>query len=409
MSALRPNVLIIGAGHYVTGTIDGHDARTDKDTGVFLPSVLAMRDQGFVHGVWVVGRRGTATRKAVDVCAARLGIDAESILTLPKGSINDETAYAEALRTLPKPLIALIATPDHTHREVIEACIDEAVPFLVVKPALRSLDDHYAVVRRMEEENAFGLVDFHKIYDDANALIRQHLSNQSLGDIYTVLAIHTQRRIMRSAYSRWRMVDRELNVLDYLGSHSVHMVNHWTAARPTGVRASESKADGPDAVGDMIRAIVSWKLPDGRPFESIHIAGWCDADESPSMSDQRFVVWGSQGRIESDQGRRGIEVSLTGVPTQSPNPHFFGTAPRPGLSNALDGKYGFESVKTFVQAAILHLEGKRSEGVTALPTIGSMGPVTAVLEAAAKSRASGGRLVPIALHNEHYSVGRLMG
>lgn len=404
MSVLRPNVIIIGSGHYVTGTIDGHDAQTDKDSGVFLPSILALKEQGFVDRVWVVGRRGTATKRAVERSATRLGYDAESVLTLPDIGITDANAYVGALEHLPKPLVALIATPDHMHREVMEACIDASVPFLIVKPALRNLDDHYAIVRRINNSDAFGLVDFHKIYDDANALIQQHLSNQSVGDLYTILAIHTQRRVMRSAYSRWRQVDRALNVFDYLGSHSVHMVNHWTGARPTGVRASESRAAGEDATDDMIRALVSWELPNGHPFESIHIVGWCDANESPSMSDQRFVVWGSQGRIESNQGRRGIEISVSGEPTQSPNPHFFGTSTRPGLSNSFDGKYGFESVKTFIRAATMHLAGQSLIDMNDAPTIEKMGPITAVLEAAALSRTNSGRFVRISMCDGRHSV-----
>ena len=406
MSALRPNVLIIGSGHYATGTIEGHDARTDKDSGVFLPSVLALKEQDLVDRVWVVGRRGTATRDAVKRCITALGQDAGSVLSLPEIGITDSFAYAEAVRRLPKPLIALIATPDHTHREVMEACIDASVPFLIVKPALRNLQDHYAIVKKMEQTNSFGLVDFHKIYDDANVLIRQHILNGSVGDIYTILSIHTQRRIMRSAYARWQDVDERLSVFDYLGSHSVHMVNHWTAARPTGVLANQSHSAREQRSGDMVRAVVSWELLDGRAFESIHIAGWCDPDESPSMSDQRFLLWGSQGRIESDQGRRGIEISVHGEPTQSPNPHFFSTFPRPGLSASLDGKYGFESVKTFVRAASRHLNGQSLEDVRDAPTLQSMGAVTAVLEAASQSMAHDGRFVPIFVRDDHYVVGK---
>lgn len=404
MSALRPNVLIIGSGHYVTGTIEGHDARTDKDSGVFLPSILALKEQGLVDQVWVVGRRGTVTRDAVKRCSIAFGQDAKSVRTLPSIGVTDSYAYAEAIKRLPKPLIALIATPDHTHREVMEACIDASVPFLIVKPALRTLQDHYAIVSQMELTNSFGLVDFHKIYDDANILIRQHILNKSLGDIYTILAIHTQRQIMRSAYARWKEVDERLSVFDYLGSHSVQIVSHWTEARPTGVQANESHSASERRSGDMVRAVVSWELPDGRAFESIHIAGWCDSDESPSMSDQRFLLWGSQGRIESDQGRRGIEISVHGEPTQSPNPHFFSTFARPGLSASLDGKYGYESVKTFVLAASRHLNGQVLTDVPGMPTVQSMAAVTAVLEAAAQSRARDGSLVRILMRDNLYWV-----
>ena len=60
------NVLIIGAGHYSTGTtsLTGVTA-TDKDLGVLLPSVLALKQQGVVDRVGLVATDGTRLDEVV--------------------------------------------------------------------------------------------------------------------------------------------------------------------------------------------------------------------------------------------------------------------------------------------------------------------------------------------------------
>jgi len=54
------NVLIVGAGHYTTGsTVLSGKVSTDKDFGVLLPSVLELKLKGVVDKVAIAARDGS--------------------------------------------------------------------------------------------------------------------------------------------------------------------------------------------------------------------------------------------------------------------------------------------------------------------------------------------------------------
>jgi len=53
------NILIIGSGHYSTGfTVLGGKRRTDKDMGVFFPSILELKKQGYIGEIFLATRDG---------------------------------------------------------------------------------------------------------------------------------------------------------------------------------------------------------------------------------------------------------------------------------------------------------------------------------------------------------------
>lgn len=406
-----PHVLIIGTGHYVTGHLaDAPTIATDKDLGVMLPACLALQQLGLLQSVSVAGRDGTAARDRVNrsVRLTTGGTDL-AVRTFPPNGQVDDLAYIRAIEEMPRPLVALIAVPDHLHDEVITACIERDVPFLVVKPAYRRLNQYHRAVDALHQRRGFGAVDFHKIFDDANVRIGRSVADGRLGQIQSVLSVHSQRRVMRHAYNRWLTLDRELNVFDYLGSHSVHLVGHWTGARPITVRStgqtppSAARSSSPD----MITTTITWRDSGGLEFVSTHITGWGDPEQSPAMSDQWFVIWGTEGRIESDQGDRGIREVIGDEPLQTPNPYFFGLQPGPGFAMRLVGKYGFESIRAFITAAAQHLSGDM-DASTALPVprLEDTEDVTAVLEASALSLDRDAAVIRIETTGDRRSISR---
>ena len=55
----KVNVLIVGAGHYSTGsTVLSGKKTTDKDYGIFLPSILELESRGMIGKIGIVGRDG---------------------------------------------------------------------------------------------------------------------------------------------------------------------------------------------------------------------------------------------------------------------------------------------------------------------------------------------------------------
>ena len=49
---------------------------------------------------------------------------------------------------------------------------------------------------------------------------------------------------------------------------------------------------------------------------------WIDPSTSSAMSDQKYTIIGTKGRIESNQKHRGVEVTTESEGIQSINPYF---------------------------------------------------------------------------------------
>lgn len=385
-SALQPiNIIMIGSGHYATGqTSLSGSTKTDKDYGVLLPSILFLRHQGLVGRIAICGQSGDKLadiRAKIEPWATTPGINTE-FEAYPAVGLHDAKAYIRALDEMPRPCAALIAVPDDLHVDVMLACAAREIPFLIVKPVVTTLKDYYQVMKAMPP-GLLGMVDYHKVYDEANLLLLDDLNNGVYGRLHHVSSLMSQRRDMIEIYQRWLKENPKININHYLGSHYIHMTGFLTRAIPIDVRATQQfgfiKKYYDLDVADSIQTQVRWQAPEGYEFTSYHISGWADPSETESMTYQQMHLLTENGHIFSDQRYRGTRKVLAGSGQQSPNPYFF------NFTNSLLGgwnlgtKYGYQSVNNFVEMV---LAGKNSEHNLHLPTIAESEFVTAILEAA---------------------------
>lgn len=399
------NVLIVGAGHYSTGsTVLEGKVSTDKDFGVLLPSVLELRKQGLVGDVLLAGRDAAklAPLKAkFAVLGEKFGWDA-TFGIFPESGF-DEHAHRAAIARLPKPGLVLISTPDHTHFEIMRDCIMAGLHFMVVKPAVARLDELYQLLAAMKSKPVLALVDYHKVYDEANLILRDEYRRGRYGDIQHVLSVMTQRRDMLTAFGSWAARSGH-NINHYLGSHYIHMTGFITGATPLNVRATRQYGIAKNRHGldtpDLVQTQVIWRAVNGGEFTSYHVAGWADPSESPSMTYQEIHLIGTNGRVDSDQRHRGFETVLVGEGVQVRNPYFF--YPHADLLGPLNlaGQYGFRSVETLVKAARMVEAGTPPASFDeALPTLRESRNVTAILEAADTSLDQGSAVIPLTLES----------
>ena len=122
------------------------------------------------------------------------------------------------------------------HFEVIKECIQRNIPFFIVKPALVRLKEFYQIVD-FKPPNLLGMVDYHKVYDEANLIINDDLRNNKYGKIHHISSLMTQRRSMLEIYSRW-LKQNNTNINHYLGSHYIQLTGFLTNAIPIDVRAT---------------------------------------------------------------------------------------------------------------------------------------------------------------------------
>jgi len=405
------NLLIIGNGHYATGLTSISDQKqTDKDFGVFFPSALALRAEGLVDQIAIAGRDGSKYVLIQDRCKQLqddFGWRTEVKFYPPDGMV-DEKAYIQALTEMPRPCVALIAVPDALHKQVMLECIKNEIPFLVVKPAVITLKALYEILDAIEKKPVLGMVDYHKVFDEANLLLKQDYEKGKFGKIQHVYSLMSQKREMITIYERWLKAFPGLNINHYLGSHYIHLTSYLTKAEPIDVRATAQHGLVREITGmniaDLIETQIRWRDPSGHIFSSYHVAGWADPSETESMTYQEIHLMCEKGHVDSDQRYRGYKTLLTGNGSQIQNPYFFSLVKNPLGQLNLGSQYGYLSVKTFVQSALDVMTGRsRIEDLNvALPTIHESERVTCVLEAADISLKNDSVVVKITKKDSRY-------
>jgi predicted dehydrogenase len=160
------------------------------------------------------------------------------------------------------------------------------------------------------------------------------------------------------------------------------MTAHLTRAEPISVIARQQFGLNKESP-DMIETNIVWRHPQHYDFTSYHIAGWCDPNTTTGMTYQDMQFIGSEGNIQSDQKKRGLEI-VTDKGVEHPNPYFFNIH-----SKNMRSQYGMVSIETFIDAV-----QKREEGydhrvlMQDLPSLKESKNVTKILEAADKSLAT---------------------
>lgn len=397
------NVLIIGAGMYSTGcTVLKGKKETDKDLGVVLPSILELHQQGLVGDIYIANRSGQKfidLKKKLDIMRSKFGWTGE-VKLFPNQNESNPNAYKEALAKLPKPAATIIVTPDFLHKEMMLEAIKNKVHFMVVKPAVTKLEDLEEIISKQKKAGLLGMVDYHKVYDEANLILKEDYENGKYGDIQHIFSKQTQKRDMLAIFSNW--LDKSVNINHYLGSHYIHLVGFITKATPLNVRATSQFGVAKEEYGidtaDLIETQIIWRAKNGSLFSSYHLAGWSDPSETSGMTYQDIHIIGTKGHIDSEQRYRGFETVLTGKGQSIINPYFFHL--HKGLlgNPELEGKYGFKSIKAFVKCVLDVANGIPADDFEdKLPTIKNSRTVTAILEAADKSLANNSEIISLNL------------
>jgi hypothetical protein len=75
--------------------------------------------------------------------------------------------------------------------------------------------------------------------------------------------------------------------------------------------------------------------------------GWVDPASTSALSDQRFTLVGSDGRMDLDQKDRGVTLVTQASGIEALNPYFSMVLEDAGGSPAFQG-YGFRSIERFI-------------------------------------------------------------
>jgi len=394
------NVLIVGNGHYATGSTVLEDKNeTITDFGIILPSILELKKQGLVDKIFLAAKNGFKYNKLLEktkLMNKKFGWDT-SMKFYPNKDEIDEKAYLKALKDLPKPGAVIIATPNHLHKEMILKTIEAGHHFLIVKPPLTNLKDYQEVMVQMNKTKLLGMVDYHKIHDEPNLILREQCSHNEYGQIQHIFSKMTQRRDMLEIFGEW--FGKETNVNHYIGSHYIHLTEFITGAIPLEVRSTCQYGLIEEEYGmktpDLIETHIIWEMG-AHKFSSYHIAALSDPSGTSAMTHQEIQIIGTNGHVRSNQKNRGFERVLSTKCPESINPNFFYINKDINGKVNLEGKYGFKSIKTFIKSVLEIINGSNIDKFEKIyPTLRNSKNTIAILEAGDISIANNSSIVQL--------------
>lgn len=332
-------ILIVGAGMYVTG-------RHGTGEGTILAALAQSSRELPIEKLDIVARKPeneAAVREAAQRINGRLGTSiAPRYLAVPSVArhLEQDSDYDAAI----------VCVPDHLHCEVGKAVLERKLHCLMVKPFTPTLAEAQELLTLQRARGVHGAVEFHKRFDESNLMVRRLLAEGGIGTArYFVIGYSQRISIPLEVFREW---STRTNIFQYLGVHYVDLVQFLTGARPLRAMALATRGvlsgQGMDTP-DSVHATIEWQGGAGgeTPFVSVMNLGWIDPRTSSALSDQRFTLVCSRGRLEVDQKKRGIELVRDCGGVQDLNPYFAEYLP------GLDGKltfqgYGYQSIRAFL-------------------------------------------------------------
>jgi len=393
------NILVVGTGMYVCGRgTDGY--------GTILPAIYEWARCGCLGDIYIVGTHidGINTVKGkVEKLNKLFGFDIEP-KCFPESGVCDPEVYKVAIREIPRPACAIVAVPDHLHREIAGDTVGNNIHTLVVKPLAPTVKEVVELIELQGKYGVYCAVEFHKRLDRSNLKLRDTVVSGKIGDPLCFIVEYSQRKsIPEEKFKSWVEVT---NIFQYLGIHYVDIIYFVTRAIPNRVMATGQKgylsSRGIDNY-DSIQVIVEWEMPSGMKFISVFFTNWIDPESTSAMSNQRIKVIGTKGRYEADQKKRGICVTSDEGGIEEPNPDFCSMYGSRNGDISFQG-YGIDSITRFLKDVtlienghlkVVDLECKR-------PTFKESIVPAVIIEAANKSLAENGRWINVIFEENRF-------
>ena len=337
------NILVVGAGMYVTG-------RHTSGPGSALGSIGELSKTLDIDSITVVSKSESSindVNRSRDIINKELNIDVSiEFIALGDDSLNK----LQDIISLNKYDCAIVALPDHLHYSFGKLLIENKIHCFFVKPLTPTLEESLDLVSLQRKNKVLGVVDFHKRYDEVNLIIKDIITKGDIGLPLSATVEYSQKIEMPTiVFSDWI---ENSNVFQYLGVHYVDMIYFLTSYKPEKAMAVGTygilQEKGINTY-DSIHATIVWynKAYMEQKMVTQFSTSWIDPSTSSAMSDQKYTIIGTKGRIESNQTHRGVEVTTESEGIQSINPYF-----SKYLDNTTGGKtysgYDFKSISQFL-------------------------------------------------------------
>ncbi len=337
------NVLIIGAGMYVTG-------RNNTGPGTVLASLCEISKKIPLERV-TIAAKNPANQQLVQDRISEINRKIGSDLRADYVTLGEDVDIEISKVNSRGPHhCAIVAIPDHLHYAYTRALLRNKIHCLLVKPFTPTVEEAVDLIKIQEEEGLHGAVELHKRFDESNLYAKRIIEEGVLGQLLYSTVEYSQRiTIPLTVFRSWA---EKSNIFQYLTVHYVDLIYYLTGFKPVRAMAIGTygmlKQNGVNTF-DSVHATVLWQNP-MRP-ENIMVSqfasNWIDPETTTALSDQKYKVVGTRGRLELDQKHRGVELVTEGRGPEAVNPYFSEFLFHPDTGLSFNG-YAYQSIQRFI-------------------------------------------------------------
>jgi len=384
-------ILIIGAGMYVTG-------RDNTGPGTILASIAQFSANHPVEKVVVCARK-EENAAAVSEAGNRINSILGTELKLTYRAI-ESSASLSALQAEYQFNAAVVSIPDHLHFDYAAVLLQLSIPTLIVKPLTPTLEEAKQLIQLSEKNNTYAAVEFHKRWDETNLITQKYIQEGKLGKLLYYEVGYSQKiSIPLETFKGW---SDKTNIFQYLGVHYVDLFYFLSDGfLPTRCSALGTngilKEKGIESY-DSVHVMLEWENPQDSKDKVVSIfnTNWIDPNKTSAMSDQRYKVIGTAGRLEIDQKHRGVEYVSDNEGLQHINPYFSDFLRNEDGEFEFQG-YGHKSISCFFSDVLDLASGQtnREKLHQSRPDLIHSAVSTAVVEAVNESLSKNGNWTPV--------------
>ncbi|UCD29055.1 MAG: Gfo/Idh/MocA family oxidoreductase [Planctomycetota bacterium] len=383
-----------------------------------LPVLYHMQRSGLISDIHICaldGARLAELRSAQSLAGAFPG---QSFIPHPDPDKVDPKQkcpdlYKEVLAGALKGSIAVIATPDQLHYEMLQVAIDCDLHVCIVKPLVLKYAQAEDIAKRAYERGLLIGIEYHKRFDHRSLMARKAYREGRLGEFRLAQAQMIEPYYYRdSNFQNWCTCENT-DMFTYVGCHYVDLVAFITGLKPVSVSVYGIRDRYPNGNEGFLwtdgRVIwengASLSVVDAIGYPSGAAGGnaqgltmWCQGDEDAAL-------------LVHDDQFRGVKCHYNTAGNQpgdtkyaEPNPDYFQLIDQGGVGLTPVG-YGCRSVEYIIQSCLRAASSSSlterqklirqydKEGIMATPGNSSYNEL--VIEAARMSILNGGREVVI--------------